>query len=88
MSKVAMYADMGIFASLTAKPSVPAAARHNIGNLVEDLALGKIDALVHSGDHSYEFPVNDGARGDGYMDAYQSVLAHAPWAPGFGNHEV
>ena len=21
------------------------------------------------------------------MDAYQAFLAHAPWAPGWGNHE-
>ena len=26
-------------------------------------------------------------RGDGYMDAYSAFLAHAPWAPGWGNHE-
>jgi hypothetical protein len=31
--------------------------------------------------------VNGGARGDGYMDAYSAFLAHAPWAPGWGNHE-
>ena len=25
--------------------------------------------------------------GDGYMDSYAALLAHAPWAPGFGKQE-
>ena len=31
--------------------------------------------------------MNGGSRGDGYMDSYSALLAHAPWAPGWGNHE-
>ena len=86
-TRLAMYADMGSFASQFSKPSVPAMSRHNVGNLVDDLAKGKIDFAVHSGDLAYEFEVNGGARGDGFMDGYSEFLSHAPWAPGWGNHE-
>eukprot|EP01052_Picozoa_sp_SAG31_P048457 SAG31_NODE_10147_length_1178_cov_0.886006_2_plen_224_part_01 len=59
------------------------------------LTSGRSIWIVHSGDHAYEFEESDGlpkgisqgARGDGYMDSYSALLAHAPWAPGFGNHE-
>ena len=59
--------------------------------MIDDVAAGRIDWVVHSGDHAYEFeefPTTPyGARGDGYMDSYSELFAHAPWAPGFGNHE-
>jgi len=58
-----------------------------MGNLVDDVSNGLVDFIVHFGDHAYEFEVAGGARGDAYMDAYSEVLAHAPWAPGWGNHE-
>ena len=58
-----------------------------IGNIVDDLKAGLVDWVVHAGDHAYEFPVASGQRGDAYMDAYQPLLALAPWAPGWGNHE-
>ena len=59
-----MYADMGIFTDIDQSPP-PATARHNIGNLIDDLAAGRVDFAVHSGDHAYEFEVSGGARGDG-----------------------
>lgn len=86
-TRLALYGDMGVFASIEAKPSVPALSRHNIGNLIDDLRAEQIDFVVHSGDLAYEYEVNGGARGDGFMDSYSKLLAHAPWAPGWGNHE-
>ena len=90
-----MYGDMGVF---PATQQLPGPALNNIGNLIDDVAAGRIDWIVHSGDHAYEFEEYltsadakadraAGDRGDGYMDSYQPLLAHAPWAPGFGNHE-
>jgi hypothetical protein len=88
VTRLAIYADMGVFASQFAQPAVPATSRHCMGNLMDDLASQKVDFAVHSGDHAYEFEVNGGARGDGYMDSYSEFLAHAPWVPGHGNHEA
>jgi len=103
VTRLAMYGDMGVFPATEQLPKGfcadrtrlcgPTAARNNIGNLIDDVAAGRIDWVVHSGDHAYEFEENDrnvvvkGSRGDGYMDSYEALLAHAPWAPGFGNHE-
>jgi hypothetical protein len=91
ITKLALYADMGVFVAegkyTPPVKSLPSPARHHVGNLVDDLKAGLIDFALHSGDHAYEFEVNDGARGDGYMDSYSAFLAHAPWAPGWGNHE-
>ncbi len=91
VTRFALYADMGVFVAegpdTPPVKSLPAPARHNVGNLVDDLHAGLIDFAFHSGDHAYEFEVSDGARGDGYMDSYSAFLAHAPWAPGWGNHE-
>ena len=90
-TRLAIYADMGAFVTEGARaPGVrrlPSPARHHVGNLVDDLRRGLVDFAVHSGDHAYEFEAAGGARGDGYMDGYQAFLAHAPWAPGWGNHE-
>ena len=66
-------------------PIVPGPASHAIGNLIDDWQAGRIDWVVHSGDHAYEFEVEDGQRGDGYMDAYSALLAHVPFVPGWGN---
>ena len=89
VTKVAMYGDMG--------PPYGFALGHNslgafpapmpIGNIVDDVKAGRVDWVIHAGDHAYEFPVESGQRGDGYMDSYQPLLESAPWAPGFGNHE-
>lgn len=56
-TRLAIYGDMGVFPSQFDKPSVPAPARTNIGNLVDDVAAGRVDFIVHSGDHAYEFEV-------------------------------
>lgn len=93
VTRFALYADMGVFVAegeLTPPvKSLPAMARHNVGNLVDDLNARPrlIDFAIHSGDHAYQFESNGGARGDGYMDGYSAFLSHAPWAPGWGNHE-
>ena len=89
VTKVAMYGDMG--------PPFGLALGHNtlgtfpapmpIGNIIDDVKAGRVNWIVHAGDHAYEFPVNSGQRGDGYMDLYQPLLEQAPWAPGWGNHE-
>ena len=91
VTKLALYADMGVFvAEGTGPPAVealPHRGAHNVGNLVDDLSDGLIDFAIHSGDHAYAFEKEGGNRGDGYMDGYSDFLAHAPWAPGWGNHE-
>eukprot|EP01063_Lacrimia_lanifica_P041255 TRINITY_DN9584_c0_g1_i2.p2 TRINITY_DN9584_c0_g1~~TRINITY_DN9584_c0_g1_i2.p2 ORF type:complete len:359 (+),score=147.94 TRINITY_DN9584_c0_g1_i2:220-1296(+) len=60
---------------------------NNMGNLEEDRKGGRIDAVVHLGDHAYNIAQNDGRRGDGYMNGYQRLLAAVPWIPVIGNHE-
>ena len=42
-TRFAAYGDMGVFANIEASPAVPAVSRHNIGNLVDDWASGRID---------------------------------------------
>merc|ERR1719261_1065440 len=39
------------------------------------------------GDHAYNQGDDDEHRGDGYMTAFQDVLANTPWMPIVGNHE-
>jgi hypothetical protein len=39
------------------------------------------------GDHAYNMEDDDGKRGDGYMNAFQDVIANMPWMPVLGNHE-
>ena len=57
-TRFAIYGDMGAFPAFDAPGSasppfpVPAPARHNVGNLVDDLATGRIDFIIHSGDHA------------------------------------
>lgn len=50
-TKLALYGDMGVFVSegeyTPPVRGLPAPARHNIGNLVDDLAAGLIDFVVH-----------------------------------------
>ena len=90
-TKFALYADMGVYVQEGKGPPtvthLPMEARHNIGNLADDLDAGLIDFAIHSGDHAYKFEGDGGSRGDGYMDSYAAFLARAPWAPGWGNHE-
>eukprot|EP00658_Telonema_sp_P-2_P008830 TRINITY_DN13341_c0_g1_i2.p1 TRINITY_DN13341_c0_g1~~TRINITY_DN13341_c0_g1_i2.p1 ORF type:complete len:562 (-),score=46.84 TRINITY_DN13341_c0_g1_i2:35-1720(-) len=74
-TRVAIFGDMGVY------------AWNNMENLANDVSSKSIDAVVHMGDHCYNIGGSDDRRGDGYMQAYQPVLAHIPWIPVVGNHE-
>ena len=74
-TKVAIFGDMGVY------------AWNNMGNLIDDIARGAVDAVVHLGDHAYNLAEGDGARGDGYLNALQGVVGRVPWVPVLGNHE-
>ena len=54
-------------------------------NLLADKTL---TSFVHAGDHSYNFAMGGGARGDGYMIGFEPILSNIPWIPVFGNHEL
>ena len=58
-----------------------------MGNLAQDCMTGAADMIVHLGDHAYNEGESDERRGDGYMSAWQPVLANCPWMPVVGNHE-
>lgn len=61
-TKFAIFGDMGVY------------AYNNMGNLERDLDAGKIDAIVHLGDHAYNLADADGGRGDGYLNAFSRIL--------------
>ena len=50
-TKLALYGDMGVFVAegkyTPPVTGLPAPARHNIGNLVDDLSQGLIDFVIH-----------------------------------------
>lgn len=76
VTRVATYGDMGH-------------SHHNsMGNLLNDCKEGKIDAVVHMGDHAYNIGMSDNRRGDAYMNAFQPTLSSCPWFPIIGNHEA
>ena len=58
-----------------------------LSNLRDDADAGRIDFFVHLGDHAYDMGHDDDRRGDGYMNAIQTVAAQLPWIPLMGNHE-
>ena len=58
-----------------------------LSNLRDDADAGLIDFFVHLGDHAYDMGHDDDRRGDGYMNAIQTVAARLPWVPLMGNHE-
>eukprot|EP00658_Telonema_sp_P-2_P036281 TRINITY_DN2627_c0_g1_i2.p1 TRINITY_DN2627_c0_g1~~TRINITY_DN2627_c0_g1_i2.p1 ORF type:complete len:362 (-),score=81.73 TRINITY_DN2627_c0_g1_i2:331-1416(-) len=60
---------------------------NDMGNLKEDCAAGKIDTILHMGDHAYDMGNGGDKRGDAYMNAYQPALSGCPWVPVIGNHE-
>lgn len=71
-----VYGDMGVY------------EWNNMGNLLADCANGNAaDLVIHMGDHSYNEGESDETRADGYMSAWQPVLANCPWMPIVGNHE-
>jgi len=59
-----------------------------MGNLLQECASGKIDFIVHMGDHAYNLNGANDARGDAYMNVFSPVLSSCPWLPIIGNHEA
>ena len=57
-------------------------------NVRQDCAAGKIDAVLHMGDHAYDMGNGGDRRGDAYMNAFQPAIAGCPWIPVIGNHET
>eukprot|EP00040_Diaphanoeca_grandis_P044266 m.11825 g.11825 ORF g.11825 m.11825 type:complete len:626 (-) comp9000_c0_seq1:97-1974(-) len=74
-TRVAIFGDMGIY------------SWNNMINMQQDVATDAIDLVVHMGDHCYNMGGSNDRRGDGYMEAYQPVIATVPWLPIVGNHE-
>ena len=55
---------------------------NNMQNLYQDVVVDQTaDLIIHNGDHAYIQGDMDELRGDGYMQAYEQVLANAPWMP-------
>ena len=55
---------------------------NNMQNLYQDVVVDQTaDLIIHNGDHAYNQGDLDELRGDGYMQAYEQVLANAPWMP-------
>ena len=53
-----------------------------MANLHADCAVGTAaDAVVHMGDHAYNEGDSDERRADGYMGAYQPILARCAVSP-------
>ena len=71
-TRVGMFGDMGV------------SYFNTMANLAADCAAGKIDAIVHMGDHAYNIGNVNGRRGDAYMNGYQQALASCPWVPIIG----
>ena len=72
VTKLGIFGDMGVF------------EYNNMGNLLDDYTAGKIDLIVHMGDHAYDMEDGSSERGDGYMNAYSKVLTSCPWMPVVG----
>jgi len=76
VTRFASYGDMG-------------SSHYNcMGNVLKDCADGKIDAVLHMGDHAYDMGNGGDRRGDAYMNTFQAALATCPWIPVIGNHEA
>jgi len=74
-TRVASYGDMGH-------------SLHNcMANVYRDCLEGKVDAVLHMGDHAYDMGQGGDKRGDSYMNAFQRALTACPWIPVIGNHE-
>ena len=70
-----VWGDMGVF------------SWNNMENLKRDIDAEEVDLLIHLGDLAYNEGDDDERRGDGFMSAFQPVLASVPWMPVVGNHE-
>jgi len=75
VTKINIFGDMGVY------------SYNNMGNMQQDLTAGSADLIVQMGDHAYNEGDDDERRADGYMSAYQPLLANTPWMPVVGNHE-
>jgi len=60
---------------------------NNMANLLQETSDGTTDLIVHMGDHAYNEGQDDERRADGYMSAFQPIVANVPWMPVVGNHE-
>jgi len=74
-TRAAIFGDMGVF------------KYNNMQNMADDAAAGRIEGIIHMGDHAYNMAEESGTRGDGYMNAFSKLLAGMPWVPVLGNHE-
>jgi len=75
VTRIASYGDMGH------------SWHNNMANMKADCEAGRIDAIMHMGDHAYNIGMTDDKRGDAYMNVFQPVLQSCPWFPIIGNHE-
>jgi len=75
-TRIAAYGDMGH------------SHYNNMENMADDCVNGKIDAILHMGDHAYDLGNSHSKRGDAYMNAFQATLSGCPWLPVIGNHEA
>jgi len=74
-TRIALYGDMGVY------------KWNNMQNLLDDNNEERIDLVIHAGDHCYNEGDLDEKRADGYMQAFEQVIANVPWMPIVGNHE-
>lgn len=76
VTRLATYGDMGH------------SHYNSMDNMMQDCADGRINAIVHMGDHAYNIGFSHDRRGDAYMNAFQPTLTTCPWFPIIGNHEA
>ena len=73
--RIAMYGDYGLLND-----------RSHDRLQAESLA-GNLDLIIHAGDFAYNLDDENGDRGDKFMNAQQTFLAHTPMQVCAGNHE-
>ncbi|KAL5467051.1 hypothetical protein EMCRGX_G031218 [Ephydatia muelleri] len=71
-----VYGDMG---RTGGEPSLPA--------LIQEVASGGYDAILHVGDFAYDLDSDGGVNGDGFMNRIQQLAAYVPYMTCPGNHE-
>ena len=74
-TRINLYGDMGVY------------SWNNMGNLKHDNDHELADLVIHAGDHCYNEGDLDEVRADGYMQAFEQIIANTPWMPIVGNHE-